>query len=61
VLREDEINRLRDERRHKAHLLGTVRCYFELYAVVKDLEQSVADTNRLIWCGSRDLGRVLRK
>ncbi|KAI0030908.1 microtubule associated protein-domain-containing protein, partial [Vararia minispora EC-137] len=61
ALHEDEIRRLKDERRRKAPLLGAVRRYFEICAEERELASSAADTSRLLGRGPRDPGRLLRE
>ena len=61
VIHEDEIRRLKDERRTKAHLLPSIRKYFDICEEQKELANSASDQSRLLGRGPRDPGRLLRE
>ncbi|KAI0041479.1 hypothetical protein FA95DRAFT_1548712 [Auriscalpium vulgare] len=61
IIHEDEIKRLKDERRMKAHLLGGIRKYFDICAEEKELANAASDQSRLLGRGPRDPGRLLRE
>jgi len=61
VEHEDVIKRLREERLQKAHLLGSIRKFFDICEEEKELASSAADTSRLLGRGPRDPGRLLRE
>ncbi|VDB91686.1 unnamed protein product [Peniophora sp. CBMAI 1063] len=61
VIHEDEIRRLKEERREKAHLLGSIKRWFEICEEEKELAASAADVSRLTGRGARDPGRLLRE
>ncbi|THH10768.1 hypothetical protein EW146_g8269 [Bondarzewia mesenterica] len=61
ILHEEEIKRLKDERRMKAHLLGSIRKYLDICEEEKDLAAAASDQNRLLGRGPRDPGRLLRE
>ncbi|KAI0055291.1 hypothetical protein BV25DRAFT_1895369 [Artomyces pyxidatus] len=61
IIHEDEIKRLKDERRMKAHLLGSIRKYFEICKEEQELANTASDQGRLLGRGPRDPGRLLRE
>ena len=61
LLHEDEIRRLKEERRTKAHLLPSVRKYFDICEEEKELANAASDQSRLLGRGPRDPGRLLRE
>ena len=61
VIHEDEIRRLKEERREKAHLLGSIKRWFDICQEEKELAASAADVSRLTGRGARDPGRLLRE
>lgn len=61
LVHEDEIRRLKDERRTKAHLLPSVRKYFDICEEEKELVNTASDQSRLLGRGPRDPGRLLRE
>lgn len=61
LLHEDEIRRLKEERRTKAHLLPSVRKYFDICGEEKELASAASDQSRLLGRGPRDPGRLLRE
>lgn len=61
TIHEDEIKRLKDDRRRKAPLLAAIKKYFEICEEEKELAASAADQTRLTGRGSRDPGRLLRE
>ncbi|EJD08479.1 uncharacterized protein FOMMEDRAFT_116908 [Fomitiporia mediterranea MF3/22] len=58
---EDEIRRLKEERRIKAPLLTSIRKYFEICDGEKELAAAAQDQSRLLGRGPRDPGRLLRE
>ncbi|KAG8880514.1 hypothetical protein FRB98_005042 [Tulasnella sp. 332] len=59
---EEEISRLKEERRVKAPLLATINRYFEICDEERQLAESAADQSRLLGRGPRgDPGRLLRE
>ncbi|KAH9042589.1 microtubule associated protein-domain-containing protein [Lactarius pseudohatsudake] len=61
LIHEEEIRRLKDERRTKAHLLPSIRKYFDICGEEKELANSASDQSRLLGRGPRDPGRLLRE
>jgi protein regulator of cytokinesis 1 len=61
TIHEDEVKRLKDERRVKAPLLASIKKYFDICGEEKELAASAADQSRLTGRGSRDPGRLLRE
>ncbi|KAF9479819.1 hypothetical protein BDN70DRAFT_833821 [Pholiota conissans] len=61
TIHEDEIKRLKDEKRVKAPLLASIKKYFDICGEEKELAASAADQSRLTGRGSRDPGRLLRE
>ncbi|KAI0300522.1 microtubule associated protein-domain-containing protein [Multifurca ochricompacta] len=61
LLHEDEIRRLKEERRTKSYLLPSVRKYFDICEEEKELENAASDQSRLLGRGPRDPGRLLRE
>ncbi|KAH9849363.1 microtubule associated protein-domain-containing protein [Lenzites betulinus] len=60
-LHEEEIRRLKEERRMKGPLLKSVKKYFDILDDEKELAASASDQSRLLGRGSRDPGRLLRE
>jgi protein regulator of cytokinesis 1 len=60
-IHEDEIKRLKEERRMKAPLLNSIKKYFEICEEEKELAAAATDQTRLLGRGSRDPGRLLRE
>jgi hypothetical protein len=61
-IHEDEITRLKEERRAKAPLLASIRKYFEICEEEKELAAAASDQTRLLGRGVRgDPGRLLRE
>ena len=60
-IHEQEIRRLKDERRMKAPLLAGIRKYFEICEEEKELAAAAGDQSRLLGRGPRDPGRLLRE
>ncbi|KAJ6611195.1 microtubule associated protein-domain-containing protein [Mycena sp. CBHHK59/15] len=58
---EDEIKRLKEEKRMKAPLLAGIKRYFEICDEEKELAAAASDQTRLLGRGSRDPGRLLRE
>ncbi|KAI9511990.1 microtubule associated protein-domain-containing protein [Russula earlei] len=61
LLHEEKIKRLKEERRTKAHLLPSVRKYFDICEEEKELANAASDQSRLLGRGPRDPGRLLRE
>ncbi|KAL1757706.1 microtubule associated protein-domain-containing protein [Schizophyllum commune] len=61
TLHEDEIKRLREERRLKAPLLASIKKYFQICDEEKELAAAATDQTRLLGRGARDPGRLLRE
>jgi Ase1/PRC1/MAP65 family protein len=60
-IHEEEIMRLKDEKRMKAPLLAAIRKYFEICEEEKELAAAASDQSRLLGRGPRDPGRLLRE
>lgn len=60
-IHENEIHRLKDERRVKAPLLASIKRYFEICDEEKELAAAASDQSRLLGRGPRDPGRLLRE
>ncbi|KAG2004482.1 hypothetical protein CC2G_003035 [Coprinopsis cinerea AmutBmut pab1-1] len=60
TIHEDEIRRLREERRMKAPLLASIKKYFQICEEEKELAAAASDQTRLLGRG-RDPGRLLRE
>ncbi|XP_006456028.1 hypothetical protein AGABI2DRAFT_188106 [Agaricus bisporus var. bisporus H97] len=61
TIHEDEIKRLKEERRLKAPLLANIRKYFDICEEEKELALAASDQTRLLGRGPRDPGRLLRE
>ncbi|KAF8816428.1 hypothetical protein BYT27DRAFT_7154690 [Phlegmacium glaucopus] len=61
TIHEDEIKRLKEDRRMKAPLLSSIKKYFEICDEEKELAAAASDQSRLTGRGSRDPGRLLRE
>lgn len=61
TLHEQEISRLKEERRIKAPLLAGIRRYFEICDEERELAAAATDQTRLLGRGPRDPGRLLRE
>ena len=59
-IHEDEIRRLKEERRLKAPLLASIKKYFDICEEEKELAAAASDQTRLLGRG-RDPGRLLRE
>ncbi|PVF98682.1 hypothetical protein CPB86DRAFT_814523 [Serendipita vermifera] len=61
-IHEEEIARLKEERRSKAPILVSIRKYYQVCDEQKQLEASASDQSRLLGRGARgDPGRLLRE
>ncbi|KAG6911038.1 hypothetical protein DXG01_005454 [Tephrocybe rancida] len=60
TIHEDEIRRLKEERRQKAPLLASIKKYFDICEEEKELGAAASDQTRLLGRG-RDPGRLLRE
>ncbi|KII85376.1 hypothetical protein PLICRDRAFT_165888 [Plicaturopsis crispa FD-325 SS-3] len=61
TIHEEEIKRLKEERRMKAPLLAGIRKYFEICEEEKELAAAASDQTRLLGRGPRDPSRLLRE
>ncbi|PFH48583.1 hypothetical protein AMATHDRAFT_196339 [Amanita thiersii Skay4041] len=61
TIHEDEIRRLKQEKRIKAPLLASIKRYFDICEEEKELAAASSDQTRLLGRGSRDPGRLLRE
>ncbi|KAJ7868841.1 microtubule associated protein-domain-containing protein [Mycena leptocephala] len=61
TIHEDEIKRLKEEKRMKAPLLAGIKRYFDICEEEKELAAAASDQTRLLGRGSRDPGRLLRE
>lgn len=61
AIHEEEIRRLKEERRLKGSLLMSIRKYFDICQEEKELAAAAADQTRLLGRGPRDPGRLLRE
>ncbi|KIY72254.1 hypothetical protein CYLTODRAFT_388873 [Cylindrobasidium torrendii FP15055 ss-10] len=61
TIHEEEISRLKEERREKAPLLAAIKKYFEICEEEKELAAAASDQTRLLGRGARDPGRLLRE
>ena len=61
ALHEDEIVRLKEERKLKGSLLLSIRKYFDILEDEKELAAAASDQSRLLGRGPRDPGRLLRE
>lgn len=61
TIHEDEIRRLKEERRLKAPLLASIKKYFDICEEEKELAAAAGDQSRLLGRGPRDPGRLLRE
>lgn len=61
TIHEDEVKRLKEERRMKAPLLASIKKYFEICEEEKELAAAASDQSRLLGRGPRDPGRLLRE
>ncbi|KIY53826.1 hypothetical protein FISHEDRAFT_32586, partial [Fistulina hepatica ATCC 64428] len=61
IIHEDEIRRLKEERRLKAPLLASIRKYFDICEEEKELAAAASDQSRLLGRSARDPGRLLRE
>lgn len=61
TIHEEEILRLKEERRVKAPLLVSIKKYFEICTEEKELTAASMDQSRLLGRGPRDPGRLLRE
>ncbi|KZP14853.1 hypothetical protein FIBSPDRAFT_833637 [Athelia psychrophila] len=61
TIHEEEIKRLKEERRMKAPLLAAIKKYFEISEEEKELAAAASDQSRLLGRGPRDPGRLLRE
>ncbi|KAI0360677.1 hypothetical protein OH77DRAFT_1470873 [Trametes cingulata] len=61
TIHEEEIRRLKEERRLKGPLLNSVKKYFDILEDEKELAAAASDQSRLLGRGPRDPGRLLRE
>ncbi|KAF9042768.1 hypothetical protein BDZ89DRAFT_1009085 [Hymenopellis radicata] len=60
-IHEDEIKKLKEEKRMKAPLLAAIKKYFEISEEEEALAAAASDQSRLTGRGARDPGRLLRE
>ena len=60
-MHEDEIVRLKEDRKLKGSLLISIRKYFDILEDEKELAAAASDQSRLLGRGPRDPGRLLRE
>ncbi|KAL0060668.1 Microtubule bundling protein [Marasmius tenuissimus] len=61
LIHEEEIRKLKEEKRQKAPLLASIRKYFDICEEEKELAAAASDQTRLLGRGARDPGRLLRE
>lgn len=61
AIHEEEIRRLKEERKLKGPLLKSIQKYFDICQDQKELAAAAADQTRLLGRGPRDPGRLLRE
>lgn len=61
TIHEEEIQRLKEERKLKAPLLASIKKYFDICEEEKELTAASMDQTRLLGRGPRDPGRLLRE
>lgn len=61
AIHEEEIRRLKEERKLKGPLLKSIQKWFDICQDEKELAAAAADQTRLLGRGSRDPGRLLRE
>lgn len=61
IIHEEEIRRLKEDRRMKGPLLHSIRKYFDILEDEKELAAAAGDQSRLLGRGPRDPGRLLRE
>ncbi len=61
MIHEEEIKRLKEEKRMKAPLLAGIKKYFEICEEEKELAAAASDQSRLFGRGARDPGRSSEK
>ena len=61
TIHEEEIQRLKEERRLKSSILASIKKYFDICEEEKELAAAAMDQTRLLGRGPRDPGRLLRE
>ncbi|KAF9067284.1 microtubule associated protein-domain-containing protein [Rhodocollybia butyracea] len=61
LIHEEEVRKLKEEKRIKAPLLAGIKKYFEICEEEKELAVAASDQTRLLGRGARDPGRLLRE
>ncbi|GJE92448.1 hypothetical protein PsYK624_086020 [Phanerochaete sordida] len=61
AIHEEEIRRLKEDRKLKGSLLKNIQKYFDICQDQKDLAAAASDQTRLLGRGPRDPGRLLRE
>ncbi|KAK7049972.1 Microtubule bundling protein [Paramarasmius palmivorus] len=61
LIHEEEIRKLKEEKRLKAPLLNSIKKYFDICEEEKELAAAASDQTRLLGRGARDPGRLLRE
>ena len=60
-IHEEEIRRLKEERKLKGPLMKSIKKYFDICQDEKELAAAAQDQSRLLGRGPRDPGRLLRE
>ncbi|KIK71555.1 hypothetical protein GYMLUDRAFT_186402 [Collybiopsis luxurians FD-317 M1] len=61
LIHEEEVRKLKEEKRQKAPLLASIKKYFDICEEEKELAIAASDQTRLLGRGARDPGRLLRE
>ncbi|KAJ3784520.1 microtubule associated protein [Lentinula aff. detonsa] len=61
LIHEEEVRKLKEEKRIKAPLLASIKKYFNICEEEKELAVAASDQTRLTGKGARDPGRLLRE
>ncbi|KAF5377105.1 hypothetical protein D9757_008763 [Collybiopsis confluens] len=61
LIHEEEVRKLKEEKREKAPLLAGIKKYFDICEEEKELAIAASDQTRLLGRGARDPGRLLRE
>ncbi|KAJ3837684.1 microtubule associated protein [Lentinula raphanica] len=61
LIHEEEVRKLKEEKRIKAPLLASIKKYFDICEEEKELAVAASDQTRLLGRGARDPGRLLRE
>ncbi|KAH7874461.1 microtubule associated protein-domain-containing protein [Lentinula edodes] len=61
LIHEEEVRKLKEEKRIKAPFLASIKKYFDICEEEKELAVAASDQTRLLGRGARDPGRLLRE